>query len=127
MSAIITNIDRDADLTIHTIEGAFTWKDVIATIDEYYRGQATTFVIWDYSDARNEHCSEDNLKAIARAAGKYVHVRAGGKTALVVPTDLLFGMARVFEALAEAENMPIAIQCFRYISEASAWLKSDVA
>ncbi len=122
MSAIITNINRDADLTLHSIEGDITWEDIVVTIEEYYLGQPTTFVIWDYTGAGPSHCSEENIRSIAQTAGQYAQSRAGGKTALVLPKDLQFGVGRVFESYAELADMPVTVRSFRLMAEAAAWL-----
>ena len=52
--------------------------------------------------------------------------RPAGKTAIVAPDDLRFGMSRMAEAFAEIEKLPWEMKAFRSIDEAIAWIDSDV-
>jgi len=122
MSSISTYIDKDREITTHTLEGPIHARDIVATIEEYYYGQPTRNVIWDFSKAQLPDCRDDTLKAIVKAAKKYAHRRSDGKNALVLPGDLQFGLGRVFEALAEADNYLVATRSFRHLSDAKAWL-----
>lgn len=122
MPSITTKIDQSVGLTVHTLEGRINAVDIIGTIDEYYRGHPTPFIVWDFTEALLGHYQETNLRSIIHAAKKYAVNRPGGKTALVLPGDLQFGTGRVFETYAELEKLPILVQSFRSLSEALAWL-----
>lgn len=122
MSAIITHLDHRNDLTTHTLEGPITAEDIIATIEAYYSGEPTHYIVWDFSEVTLNQCKEENLKSIAVAANKCAKQRDGGKTALVLPSDLQFGLGRMYETFAELENAPIPVRSFRSMPEAMAWL-----
>lgn len=49
--------------------------------------------------------------------------RPEGKTAIVAPDDLRFGMSRIAEAFAEIEKLPWEMKAFRSIDKAINWLK----
>ncbi|MDA8139990.1 MAG: hypothetical protein M0036_15185 [Desulfobacteraceae bacterium] len=122
MSAIITNIDARNDLTIHTLEGPISSNDIITTIEEYYRGQPTTHIIWDFTAATLNQCRDEDIQAIAVAANKHSKAWPDSKTALVLPGDLQFGLGRMYETFAELENGATQVQSFRGMTEAQAWL-----
>jgi hypothetical protein len=48
--------------------------------------------------------------------------RPAGKTAIVAPDDLRFGMSRIAEAFAEMEKLPWEMKAFRSIDTAINWL-----
>jgi hypothetical protein len=50
---------------------------------------------------------------------------AGLRTAIVAPTDLLYGFARVYQSLAEVQDAPATIEVFRTEKEAREWLGLD--
>jgi hypothetical protein len=47
---------------------------------------------------------------------------AGMRTAIVAGNDFLFGFARMYKSLAEAEGSPLTVEVFRAVSEAREWL-----
>ena len=123
MSSIVTHIENNKALTIHTLEGEISGADIITTIEEYYYGEATQDVIWDYSNAQLQNCKDESIKAIVKVANRYADRRPGGRSALVLPSDLKFGLGRVYEALAEAANSVIVTKSFRSLQEARDWLE----
>ena len=125
MSSIVTHIEREKELTTHTLEGKINGKDIITTIEEYYMGSPTRDVIWDYTETQFSNCKDESIQTIVIVAAKYAKLRVGGKNALILPGDLQFGLGRVFEALAEAEDLPIPTRSFRSIQEAVQWLNES--
>jgi hypothetical protein len=126
MSAIITRIDPATDLTVHTIEGPITNHDIIHTFEEYFHGETTSAMVWDFSAAEFNGCRDEDVQSIAVAANKQTAFRSGGKTALVLPGDLQFGLGRMFETFAELENDCVQVQSFRSMDDAMAWINAKL-
>ena len=47
---------------------------------------------------------------------------AGMRTAIVAPTDLLYGFSRMYQSLVEVRNAPSTVEVFRAEKEAREWL-----
>jgi len=87
-------------------------------------------VLWDGRDATIAHLTHDELERIAtypgqlRRPGKSL---AGGRRAIVVSTDLDYGLARVVDLVQglARDELPYEVQTFRSLEEALRWLASD--
>jgi len=122
MSVIITHVDERSQLSVHTIEGAINDDDIITTIEEYNRGEPTLFVIWDFSDADLSGFNEENIQFMLKFGKHYTANQTGGKTALVLPDDMQFGLGRMVEAYAELMGIDRPIRSFRSQAAARRWL-----
>jgi hypothetical protein len=79
--------------------------------------------IWDFRKTTSASVTNDDLKEIARYNERIGPIRGPKwKAALVVSTDLFFGLARMFEAF--ADSAPNEIKVFRNMEEATAWITS---
>ena len=81
-------------------------------------------VLWDFSNCDVTSLLSVDLPSFIDVAKEYVHLRVNGKSALVGPSDLAFGLGRMQATLADLENYPIPVHIFRSVDEALAWLKS---
>jgi hypothetical protein len=123
MAPIETSTDYPNDLTIHTVKGDVNAEEILQRITEYSSGKATLRVIWDFSDAIIEDSSNEKLRSLLMAAGKYNEVRKGGKAALVSSESLLFGLARVYGTLTEIKDSPVEHRAFRNMEDAKEWIE----
>lgn len=122
MSGINTSIDASKDLTVFTVRGEVCTSDVLSAIEAFYQGSPTSLVLWDLSAAVLAGVSAGDVSGIARML-KQTNKRAQrGKTALVGSEGVNFGMARMFESMAEMEDMPTEYAVFRTLEEARQWL-----
>jgi len=48
--------------------------------------------------------------------------RQGGKTAVVAPKDLVYGLARMFQIMSDTDDFPFETRVFRSYEEAEQWL-----
>ncbi|MBT4521308.1 MAG: hypothetical protein HOC23_15015 [Halieaceae bacterium] len=77
----------------------------------------------DYSGVTHYTISSADLRRYVNGYGirKVLdEARAGRRIALVAPTDMEFGMARVF--LSNTEDLPASYQVFRALEDALQWL-----
>lgn len=101
--------------------GVVTGKDVIAAIDR----QAAEG-LWQYSvlyetTAVTADPSADELRQIVMHTTDLIEERGPrGPVALVAPADAIFGMGRMYEAL--ADERVITYRVFRTRAEAELWL-----
>lgn len=79
-------------------------------------------VLLDFSEWTSEAKGAE-LRAAGDAVGSVSHRVQFGACAIVAPADLRFGMARMFEVFADAWFD--AIQVFRTVAAAEAWLSSQ--
>lgn len=63
------------------------------------------------------------MTRIAQFTERRAEVRRGGKTAITAPGNLEYGMARMYEILADAYAHPVTIRAFRTREEALQWLR----
>jgi hypothetical protein len=123
---ITSQIDQSNQLTTHIATGDISSDDIIRAIESFYKENPTKNVIWDFRDAGPDALlSYDKLENIARFTKKHLESRRSGKTALVVSTDVGFGLARMYGAFAEIENLSHSVQVFRFMDEATQWLERE--
>jgi hypothetical protein len=71
----------------------------------------------DYRDAEMDHVTTDCIQALAKTTGAS---KRGSKRALVVRSDIAYGLARMLQALREGSRQEI--QVFRDLDHALGWL-----
>jgi hypothetical protein len=117
--------ESQKDLTIFTAEGDLTFDEQMAALKGFYGGIPTANVIWDFRGLQGTRISSEELQEIISYIKRDENKRLGGKTALVSATDLDFGLSRMSEMYAEAEELPWKIKAFRSMDEALRWLDSE--
>ena len=125
---ITSKIDQSSQLTMHITTGEISSNDIIRVIESFYKEKPTKNVIWDFRDADPDALlsfSYNELKDIVIFTKQHWELRRSGKTALVVSTDLGFGLGRMYDTLAEIENLSHSVQVFRCMDEAMKWLEKD--
>jgi hypothetical protein len=125
MADIETTIDDENNLTVFTVKGELTAKEIIHHASEYYAEKSTRFVLWDVTGGTVGAISNDDFRQIAEQMKNYTSKRKHGKTAFVVKSDLDFGLGRMYGAFAEIEDLPVAYRTFRTVEEAKKWIFSD--
>ncbi|MGD2030114.1 MAG: hypothetical protein PVG86_09280 [Desulfobacterales bacterium] len=123
--AIITKVDYDKQLTIHTATGEPTFEEGMEVFKSFYEKHPTKNLLWDLRGASLHHLSSEDLESFVYYAKGHSEVRAGGKTAFVVSKDLEFGMLRVVDVFSEFAKIPFNIMTFRSMDEAMHWLEEE--
>jgi glutathionyl-hydroquinone reductase len=122
MTYIETKIDEEKDLTIQTVSGSFTVQDIFDELDRYYAGHATMLILWDITRADLSSWQADQIISLVKKAKGYSHLRADGKTAIVIRKNLNYGISRMFQSYAENDKIEFEIKVFRDIEKAKEWL-----
>jgi len=82
----------------------------------------------DMSGAESVSFSAALLQQLATAARAHGDRFLGMRTAIVAPSDVLFGISRMYEMLADSLGSPIEVAVFRDVDHAEDWLlRRDMA
>lgn len=118
--SITYRIDRKAERITATAVGDLTFHDLRATLgvivrDPDFRPRFDR--LWDLREARTK-LSGDEVRAIATSVRDEV---GGHRIAIVAPSDVAYGIARMYSALVEESG--IEVRPFRELEGATAWLR----
>lgn len=127
---IQTTVDKERNLTVHTLTGVVTYDEIVKTLESFYRGKGQPEnVLWDGRGASISNLSHEQLKELAVFTKKFKKLGIpvkGGKRALVARSDVDFGLARVINSLKDAlaGDLPFEVRTFRTVEEAIEWLSA---
>ena len=122
MENIHVRIESESDLTVYTVIGSVTADDIQHIIKKFYEDHITQNVLFDLSKSDVSRLSADDVHSIAHTPRKCAETRTGGKTAIVAPTDITFGLTRMYEFMTEVQNFSFTTQTFRTSQDAYQWL-----
>ena len=123
--SIIMKIDHGRELTIHKVTGEVFCEEIITALKHYWGDQPTKNLLWDCTRANMNHLFYSEARTIIDYDIPKTNKRSGGKTALVGPKNLEFGMLRTLKALREFQNPSYQIEVFRSLVEANQWLDEE--
>lgn len=109
-------------LTIHTVKDAVTEAEMHATLEDFYKGKVTPLVLWDMSGADLTHVNAEMMQRFIKKSAHLGKQRPNGRTAVVAPGDLQYGLGRMSEILYEFEPGAFQFRAFRTEEEALLWL-----
>lgn len=122
------DFEHDAERKLLTIRmhGDLSDEDLIgyanhAVVDEQIEAATNDFI--DLSAVVTISASSEALRRVNAILVEGGRTRNEGKMAILAPTDLAFGMARMFQSYHDAGA--IEVQVFRTAHEARAWLALD--
>ena len=122
MGRIQKQIDTQKDLIVYTVYGKVTAKQVISEIDKFYQADITGKVLWDLSESDVGSLTDTEIESVALTPRKSVDMRSGGKTAIVAPKELTFGLARMYELQINTLALPFETRTFHSTEDAFQWL-----
>jgi hypothetical protein len=125
MAPVVSQIDRDADLTVRTVTGDVTARQLLDALATSRHGEPTRFVLWDFREAQLERLTASEVRGLAQATERYAAGRAGGKTALVFSSDFAYGLGRLFDQTRNVSGAPVDYMSFRDQAAALAWLAAE--
>lgn len=118
----------DRQLAIVTIRGAVTFEMLrdgylgLLAHPDHKKGMDA---IWDTTAAKSSTLTEAELDGFRDLLRDHIDPAAGQvKTAIVTPTDVTFGMARVIQSMYDAD-LPVTFKIFATIEDAKAWLAGE--
>ena len=110
------------DLTMMKAIGSISLNEVIDALEEFYSSNTTKLVAWDLTSTSAAQLNTADIEQIAKFVRSNSHVRAGGRTAIIAPNDLEFGIGRMLDVLSEIHDVQLAVATFRKFSDAAKWL-----
>jgi hypothetical protein len=123
--SIKTTRDEGKNLTIHTISGPVSEVEMYRALKGEVGQEPTALALWDMSLADVSHVTPHVLRKFIKKAAELGATRLGGKTAVIAPEDLQFGLARMSVAFSEMESALYQLQAFRNRDNAFQWLMSE--
>ncbi len=123
---IITTIDSEKGIRIHTVTGEVTADDFRTALTKVHTSpdsQSTMNGLWDLRAATGDFSTVD-IDRMADFVGSQWGNIGPHKIALVVSRDVDFGLARMYEQLLEMQST-IELMVFRDSEEATRWLIED--
>jgi hypothetical protein len=122
MAVIETVVDIQNDLSVFTVNGSLVADEIIERVEEFYTKHPTKLVLWVMGDVDLSAITNEGIERVIQTAAKYSHKRKEGKTAIVGPKDVEYGLGRVYEAYTGLENLPYEYGVFKDVKEAKKWL-----
>ncbi|REJ82784.1 MAG: hypothetical protein DWQ36_05825 [Acidobacteria bacterium] len=109
-------------VTVKEVVGSPSVRQFVEAVDEIYQDRPTIMVVWDFTHGSPGELRSEDLRRIAGHVRRSAALRANGRTAMIAPGDLAYGMGRVLEVLRELEELPLEFRVFRTATEAAEWL-----
>jgi hypothetical protein len=125
MAEVTTTVDGETGARMHVISGELTAEDLIRTLSDVYASSdydPGANSLWDLRGVESHHLGKDDLRRIAELVTEHRQLPPGMCAALVVGSNLDFGLARMLEQMLIAST-EVEVMVFRDIIEAKAWLK----
>jgi hypothetical protein len=119
---IETTVDKSQNLTIHKCSGSLTEQEILDTSKSFYGGNPTLYTLWDFSNSSFDKISNEFLREMLSIVQRSGSRRQGGRTAVIAPSDLEYGMARMFQIMSDTDDFPFETRVFRSNDEAKQWL-----
>ena len=122
MARIETTVDLEKNLTMYVVNGHLSADEIIEKVIVYYTEHPTKLVLWVMADAFTSGISTGEIEKIILTAKKYSGSRKEGKTAIVGPKEIDYGLGRMYQTFSELEGLPYEYMVFKELEEAKDWL-----
>ena len=109
------------NIIINTISSEATLPEVFMYIANHIDVWKDRHIIWNMNDFIFNDETTETFRQFIMKGEDISEKRKGLKTAIVVRSDLGYGMMRMFSMLAEG-RLQFSLQTFRNLAEAKKWL-----
>lgn len=119
---------RESDLAIARLGGEVCREAFADLLKELSTLFCSRHAFFDLSAASLSTIKEDDINYWLGKAWAYekdclaYRAQKDGRTAILAPQDVNYGVARIWTALMECQRTPIPIEIFRTETDAMAWL-----
>jgi hypothetical protein len=117
--------DPARGLTEYICTGVVDRAEIMDAVSSFYADTPTPNVLWDLGDANVSALSAADVEVLAQHTVERAHSREEGKTAIVAPKDMGFGLSRMFQTFADLASHQAAVRVFRTHDEAIAWFDKE--
>ena len=108
--------------------GVLTSQDLLDADErlhiEIIRNPELRYLLVDHSAIPEEKVDVESLRVLAERVGENLEIIPEGLIAIVAPNDILYGLSRMWEILAEQSGLTTRVTRTR--AEAVAWLKDEL-
>ena len=119
---ITITADTKRNLTIYNCTGQITASEIMEAARSLYDDSPSLNIIWDLAEADVSRITANEVRALASGVKRVAHSREGGKTAIVSPSEVSYGIARMYQIFAEIYEQIAHVKAFRSRSEAERWI-----
>ena len=113
----------EKNLTIFNVEGYLVFEDFMVVYKDFYDQNPTKNVMLDLTLADLTLIKSDHVRHIAKVLKvKFEKRPKGSQTAFITIKDLNYGLARMFQNLADAKQVDLDIEIFETRALAMDWL-----
>lgn len=120
-----TDINQEADFTEHIATGDVCDSEMFAAQTEFYENGPTRLQLWDMSRCAVKEVTIGGMRTFIERAARQGKVRKNGRTAVIVSSQLQYGLARMAEIFGEFAHMPFEFRVFKDREEAVDWLNEE--
>jgi hypothetical protein len=122
------SLTADGIGAVYTSSGVLTGRDLLEADErlqaELEANPAFRYLLVDHSAVPEENVDTKSLKALAASSRDRLTAMPEGLVAIVAPSDVLFGLSRMWAMMAEQPNL--AIEVTRTRETAIAWLEQQL-
>ena len=123
-----TNVQSDGSKILTKYFGVLTTTDVENSYIEGFTDpekiKKFKFIISDYTEVSETNISDIDIKKLSRICKEASLVNQNISVVAILPTDLLFGLARMWQAYIEMDGIPWKHKVVRSREEAESFLIS---
>ncbi len=120
MSKIESFLDNSSGLTVISISGDVTPKELLKCINHYYKGNRSNLVLWDFSDANFLGIEAELPKRAERKRNRWS--RSGDRKAFVFPAPIKMDLKPLLEKYCQIQETQSNLDIFRNLIDANKWL-----
>lgn len=113
--------DLARGLTEYICTGVVDRAEIMDAVNSFYADTPTPHVLWDLGDANVSALSAADVEVLAQHTVERAHSREEGKTAIVAPKDMGFGLSRMFQTFADLASHQASVRVFRTRDDAIEW------
>jgi hypothetical protein len=125
MAEITFDVDPANDLAFFVVNGIVSADEIIAVAREQASFKMAKHLV-DMTEANFSSLDVSNLTAITEVFSEFDNVRSGGRTAVVISSDVDESMVKLFASLSALADSPIVYKITTSRNEALAWLSETI-
>ena len=114
--------DREKRLTVFKCNDGVIIEDLVGELIHFYQSSPTPFLLIDLTNAHIMGASTDNVRRYVEFVKNMGSIRSGGRTAIIVSSDLAYGLSRSFQIFSDIYSLGYETEVFRSVGEAMTWL-----
>jgi len=120
---ITTSIDTAKDLTTYTVTGVLTFEMVMPLVEEFYAGETTRCVLWDFLDVTKNRITPEQAEKIVYLKQRYVGKKESGKTAIVAHDNFFYSVSRSLAMQSNLQEATYTVMIFNDLNVAYKWFE----